>query len=106
MYVTLLVKLEEIVEIVQIKDAFDFAGNNDYDGDDGVLFIMYATLVESYVVTTTAPQTGHNVRPNSKLRDRFDDDSFDENIIKVDRFFLSTGKVCADIGKTISVERM
>ena len=94
MYASLVIKLEEIVEIVQIND------------DYAMLFNMYATLVESYVVTTTAPQTGHNVRPNSKLRDRFDDDSFDENIIKVDRFFLSTGKVCADIGKTISVERM
>ena len=67
MYVTLLVKLEEIVEIVQIND------------DYGMLFKIYATLVESYVVTTTAPQTGHNVPPTAKLRDRFDDDHFDED---------------------------
>ena len=86
MYVTLLVKLEEIVEIVQIKDDFDYAGYNDYDGDDGVLFIMYATLVESYVVTTTAPQTGHNVLPTAKLRDRLGKPSTDKSHVSMDTF--------------------
>ena len=42
---------------------------------------MYATLVESFVVTTTAPQRGHNVPPTAKLPDNFDDDDFDDNMI-------------------------
>ena len=41
---------------------------------------MYATLVESYVVTTTASQRGHNVSPTAKLPDNFDDDNFDDNM--------------------------